>query len=105
MKFIIGKLKKKIDYPRNMYRFELESMQGDADGENHYNYDFNLTKDGDIPVKAQEVITMFKKWMAIDWNTRCDLVDDLKEGFINKIFKGKKKREEMYDTFVRNGWI
>ena len=101
MKLSVGKVKKKLDYPRNIYRFQLEAMQGDADGENYNNYDFNLTVDGDIPIEVEEVITMFRDFMNLDHNYQCHQLEDVRECLTKMYPKyNKKKIQELADAFT-----
>jgi hypothetical protein len=63
---IIGK-PLSVDAPKNTYRFTLEVMFGDADGEDTNSYDSANPED------FVEVIQSLEKYAALGWNAQCDI--------------------------------
>lgn len=55
--------------PKNTYRFSLEVMFGDADGEATNSFD---RKD---PTEFLPVIQALQKYSALEWNQQCDVQD------------------------------
>lgn len=53
--------------PKNMYRFSLKVMFGDADGDAINSF----TREN--PEDFVPVILLLEKYAALDWNTQCDI--------------------------------
>lgn len=55
------------DAPKNVYRFSLEVMFGDADGEATNSFD------AVDPAEFVPYIQMLEKYAALDWNSQCGI--------------------------------